>query len=111
MLFGKKLVCWCGKKDCGQSTAHTTNFQGAYKQSPTIFAYLTIIPTWSLHNSNEIPPDIAPTSINSETYQTVSSMTSTGSGSGTANDVLCIKHSVVISGSNRFKTQSTNPYI
>ena len=50
----------------------------------------------SLHNSNEISPDMAPTSINSGTYQTVHTMISAGSGSGVANDVLCIKHSVAI---------------
>ena len=55
----------------------------------------------NLHNSNEIPPDMTQTSINSGTYQTVSTMTSAGSGSATANDVLCIKHSAAVAGLNK----------
>ena len=65
----------------------------------------------SLHNSNKTPPDMASTSLISGTYQAVRTMTSTGSSSGTNNNVLCIKSSVAITGLNKLKTQTTKPDI
>ena len=62
----------------------------------------------SLHGSNEIHLIWLQSP---STYQTVSTTTSAGSGSGTANDVLYIKHSVAIANLNRLETQSTNPDI
>ena len=89
-----------------------THFYGAYKQSPTTFCLPDTHPYMKkLHNSNKIPPDTAPTSITSGTYQTVSATTSTGSSSGTTHDVLCIKHSVAIAGLNKLETKSTNPEV
>ena len=35
--FGKKLMCWCGKKVFGWNTIHTINFDNACKKNPTIF--------------------------------------------------------------------------
>ena len=62
----------------------------------------------SLHKSNGTPPDMAPTSLTSEMYQTVSTTTLTGSSSGTTNDVLYIKYSVAIAGLNKLQTQAMN---
>ena len=53
---------------------------------------------------------MAPTSINFGIYQTVSTMTSAGSGSGTANDVFCIKYSIAIAGLNRVETVYKSRY-
>ena len=61
----------------------------------------------SLHNSNETPPNMAPTFINSGTYQTLSIMS--GSSSGTTNDAFCIKHFVAIAGLNKLETQPMYP--
>ena len=108
-LFRNKLMCWCGKKDYHWNTTHTTNFYGAYKQNPTTFCLLdTHSYMKSLHNSNETPPDMAATSLTSETYQTVSTMTSTGTSSSNTNDILCIKHSVAMAGLNKLETQPMN---
>ena len=30
-LYGNKLICWCGKKDCGLNINHTTIFHNAFK--------------------------------------------------------------------------------
>ena len=61
-----------------------------------------------LHKSNRTPPDMAPRSFTTGTYQTVSTMTLTGPSSGTTNDVLYIKHSVTIAGLNKLETQAMN---
>ena len=71
------VMCWCGKKDCGWKTTHTTTFHGAYKQSPTTIFLPDHHPyKKSLHIFNEITPDIAPAPISSGTNQTVSTVTS-----------------------------------
>ena len=102
-------MCWCER---GWKFTHNTNFHGANKQNPTTFCLPDTHPyTKSLHTSNEIPPNMAPTSITSKTCQVVSTMTSTGSSSGTTNDVLCIQYSVATAGLNKLETQSTNPDI
>ena len=109
-LFGNKFMCWCGKRNCCQNTTHTTNFHGSYKQSPITFHLSETHPQIkSLHESNGTPPNVAPTSLIYETYQTVSTTTSTGSHLGTSNDVLYIKHSVAIAGLNKLETQATKP--
>ena len=63
----------------------------------------------NLHNSNETPPGMAPTSLTSGTYQTISTMTLTGDSYGTINDILCINRSAAIAGLNKLETQSKNP--
>ena len=69
---------------------------------PTTFHLLDTHPYMkSLHNPNEIPPDMIPTFINSETYQTASTVTSARSGSGDSNDVLYIKLSIAVAGLNK----------
>ena len=79
-----------------------TNFHGAYKQNQTNFHLQDTHPYMkSFHKSNEMPLDMVPTSLTSGTYQTVGTMTSTGSDSSTTNDVLCIKNSAVIAGLNK----------
>ena len=98
-------MCLCGKKDCGWNTINTTNFHGSYKQITTTFCLPETHPYMkSLHNSNETPPDMDPTSLSFRNCQMISTMTSTGSSSDTTNDVLCIKHSVVIAGLNKLET-------
>ena len=53
-LFGNKLICWCGKKDCGWNTTHTTNFHNACKQNTTAFCSPYNHPYMkSLHKTNE----------------------------------------------------------
>ena len=92
-------MCLYGKKDCSWKNTHTTNFHGTYKHSLTTFHLPNTYPHMkSLHHSNEITPEMAQISIISRTYQTVSTMTSTASSSGTANDVLSIKHFFAIAG-------------
>ena len=111
-LFENKLMCWFGKKNCGCNTTLTTNFHGSNKQNPTTFCLPETHPyIKSLHKLNGIPLDMTPTSLISGAYQTVSNITSTGSTSGTTNDVLYIKHSVAITGLNKLVTQVMNPDI
>ena len=61
-----------------------------------------------LHKSNEIPPDMALTSLISETFQTTNITTSTGTSSSAMNDVLYIKHNVILASLNKIETQSMN---
>ena len=65
----------------------------------------------SLHKSNGTPPDMTSASLTSETYQSVSTITSNGPSSGTTNDVLYIKHSVAVTALDKLESQATNPDI
>ena len=68
------------------SCVGVTNIHGAYKQNPTTFCLPDTHPYMKcLHKLNETPPDMTPTSLTSGTYQTVSTMASTGSSFGTSN--------------------------
>ena len=65
----------------------------------------------SVYNSSTFPPDMALSSLASETFSTASTSTSTGTNPSANNYVLYIIHSVALAGMNKLETQSTNPDI
>ena len=65
----------------------------------------------SLHKSNETPHDMAPMSITSRTFETVSITTSTGTSYSVTNNEFYMKHSVALVGLNKLETQSMTPDI
>ena len=46
-LFRKKLMCWCGMKDCDWNTIHTTSFYNAYQQNPINLCDVSLYIRWS----------------------------------------------------------------
>ena len=62
----------------------------------------------SLHKSNETPHDMAPMSITSRPFQTVSI---TGTSYSVTNNEFYMKHSVALVGLNKLETQSMTPDI
>ena len=78
----------------------TTSFHNAYKEKQTD-PY-----TKSLHHSDGAPPNMKSASLTSETFQTASTTTSTGTNSRINSDVLYIKCFAALTGVNKFETQS-----